>query len=826
MKKRITIISVWMLLFLIRIIGLQAQEIIPPYHQHAFLMTSPGAFGEGLLGFENPAMVNTIHGPDLRFFFSDASKSILSPNHWGTFAGLRHLSFGMIRREFKSINSDSLTTRVRISDYRLSIGGGNRMWSYGVGYGWSGGNKDIVGRQNIWLAGLLCRPSPHFSAGLSGKFARNGNREGVFDLAIRPLANSTLTLFGDLVWHSRDHIEERYWSVGAAVSPLGGLHVTARYFNSEAFTLGLSVALGSPVISAQTHFNHNQKVSHTTYGVRLGAPKKNFIDSHLKNGSGYMYAHLKGSVGYQKYRFFDEGRLTLKSIIDGLEGARTDPRIAGVALNLSGFNCSRVMAWEIRQQLLDLKKSGKNVIICLDRGSMNLYHIASVANTIVMDPEGLLIIQGYVLGRTYLKGTMAKLGLGFEEWRFFDYKTASETFARSDMSDKDREQLQAFVDNQYELVREDVCNSREFPHSEYDALVDSQAVFVATKALEVGLVDTLARWHQVAGIIADLEGSAKTRIPSSHLADRIFPEEKWGPRPQIAVVYALGDCDLDRGIQARRLEKIIDGLRSNRAVKAVVLRVDSPGGDGLASDLVAEAMKRCKEKKPVIISQGSVAASGGYWLSMYGDSIVAAPNTLTGSIGVIGGWVWNKDFGDKSGMSWDHVKRGRFGDIGRGITIPYFGLSLPERNLTKTEFGLMKQTILSMYDDFVRKVADGRQMNLADVKPLAQGRVWSGKAAVENGLVDQLGGLKTALAIARESSGIDPDEDVEIVEYPILGWFNPNLLSPRLFGLELNPNLADPVSRYIGMIARYPGQPLAMTPLEAWNEGFSIPKNE
>ncbi len=223
---------------------------------------------------------------------------------------------------------------------------------------------------------------------------------------------------------------------------------------------------------------------------------------------------------------------------------------------------------------------------------------------------------------------------------------------------------------------------------------------------------------------------------------------------------------MDKGIRARRLERIFNRLTSDRRVKAVVFRVDSPGGDGTASDLVAEALKKCAEKKPVIVSQGDVAASGGYWISMYGTEILALPTTITGSIGVIGGWIWNDGIGDKLGLTSDFVKVGEHADIGFGIRLPFLGIGIPDRNLSHKEKEKIAVLFESFYSDFIDRVAAGRNMEPAAVREIAAGRVWTGRAGLANGLIDRIGGLELAFRVAGERAGLDPEETVDVIEYP------------------------------------------------------------
>ena len=249
-----------------------------------------------------------------------------------------------------------------------------------------------------------------------------------------------------------------------------------------------------------------------------------------------------------------------------------------------------------------------------------------------------------------------------------------------------------------------------------------------------------------------------------------------------------------------------------RAIPArAALWLTGPGGSALASDVVAEAMKRCKEKKPLIVSQGYVAGSGGYWISMYADTIVASPATITGSIGVIGGWFYNQGLKEKLGMSTDLVKAGDHADLGYGITLPLLG-RLPDRNLTADERSKFEHNIKHYYDVFVEKVATGLDMEADDIYEVAQGRVWSGTDGLEIGLVDVLGGLETAIAIAKERAGISPDEEVDIVELPEPPLFNPQMFMPKLFGVaEHRNNVLD----HLRFRMEHNGEAMPILPLDS-----------
>jgi protease-4 len=343
-------------------------------------------------------------------------------------------------------------------------------------------------------------------------------------------------------------------------------------------------------------------------------------------------------------------------------------------------------------------------------------------------------------------------------------------------------------------------------------LIDDRVLYLPYQAIEFGLVDTIARWSDVDKVIDQLLGKNLRAIGRTALFDNALPPQFWGGDPEIAVVYALGDCAMDRGIRARWLSRKLESLARDNTIKAVVFRVDSPGGDGMASDLVAEALKKCAARKPVIVSQGQVAGSGGYWISMYGDKILAGPNTVTGSIGVIGGWIWDKEMSKKLGMSYDKVQRGAHADIFKGVRLPILNITVPGRNLTDDERTIVEDLIMEMYDEFVAKVAKGRNMTVERVREIGEGRFYSGLDGKEVGLVDDIGGLMMAIEIAKEQAGIAKEQRVKLIEIPEhLGMFpfkRPNAVLP--FGSMDMPQ--DSVIEYIKMLNESPHKALPMLP--------------
>lgn len=781
------------------------------YCRNDFLLAAPGAFAAGLYGYDNPAYLCRLRTFNLAAYWTGNNAEAEIDRHaWGMFFDLPNLGFNFINRKEGPYSQ---------TDYNLSCAFGGAGSGLGFGYEWAAPNyAERISRFKVsgWIA-----PGKRLSLGLAGFFNGSGSgREYYADLALRPLAGDRLTLFADYVLPYHGTLKDGGWSAGLCLELLPGVRLTGRYINGgstslsgildRAFTAGIYFSFGSLGAVSQAHFDSDNDFNHSTYGIRLGGYDRNIFRSFLRHRANYLGLDLNGPLRYRRYAFFDKSQ-TLLGLLELIEKAKRDKTIAGIALNLSGMDIDPEMVWEVREKLSDFKAAGKRVVVYLDNAGMTEYHLASVADRIVIDPCGMINLTGTIRGRFYLKGTLDKLGIGIDEWRFFKYKSAAETFSRESMSEGDREQWQELCDDYYALMRRDICRGRGLEPDKFDSLVDGKTFFMPADARVEGLADTIGRWDAVENVIAGLESRKKAIVgPASLIAGREPWPGEWGRKPAIALIYALGPCEMDAGIKARHLVKVVEAAARDPRIKAVVFRVDSPGGDALASDIVAEALKKCRAKKPVIVTQGYVAGSGGYWLSMYGDTIVAAPNTITGSIGVIGFWLYNRELKEKLGITTDRVQRGAHADLGYGFAYPLLG-TLPDRNLTPEERSRMEEIIMDYYRDFVAKVASGRRKSPVDIEPVAQGRVWSGTDGLDNGLVDILGGLETAIAIARVKAHIPPGAEVAVVEMPGREMIAPDLFLPKLLGMD---GAEGEIAELLKFYSRHNGEVLSMLPID------------
>lgn len=736
--------------------GSAAQNWADHHDRNTFLPAPAAAFGDGLLGYANPANARLAHG-DARFVWQTRGANLTTLGDWGLFTGGRGTSFNLVRRR---------AGQVRTTDYRFNLGFGHRGLAGGLAYQWSSGDEAFFGLQNMISAGLIARPDPRISVGVTANLpTRVRTWEAVAEIGLRPLGSPALTLFADGALREDRTLAGTPWSAGASVEIVPGLRMVGRYLSDERLTAGIRVDFGRAGGGSHVSVSDGT-VGPATYMIRAGQFTPDALAQTAGDERRRMEIELDGRIDYRSpplAGLFGDVPPRLYELLDAIDAAARDDRVSVIAVRMAGTSVLPEHAWEIREALRRARRDGKTVLVYLEDAGMTGYHLASVADRVIMDPMGTLLLPGYLSNQTYFADALQKLDLGFDAWRYYEYKSAVEPLSRSEMSEADRRQRSAYVDEIYELVRTDVAASRELDAPAFDRLVDEHTYFTADQARESGLVDTLARWHDRDELIASYAGERKPPLsPEQILADRSV-DRQWGRPARIAVVYGLGATARESGMNARDLAERIRELAEDRSVDAVVFRVDSPGGDPLAADLVAEALRTVGERKPVVVSQGQVAGSGGYWVSMYGDRIVAGPNTVTGSIGVIGGWLYDRGLADRLGLKADHVQRGEHADVTAGISL--LGLTLPERNLTEAEQDRVETNVRAIYDQFVAKVAEGRDTTEAHVREVAEGRIYSGRAGREVGLVDEIGGLLDAIRIARHESDLPDDRPVEILEY-------------------------------------------------------------
>ena len=475
---------------------------------------------------------------------------------------------------------------------------------------------------------------------------------------------------------------------------------------------------------------------------------------------------------------------TKLDILRVIERAAGDDRIKGIVLNVSAFGAGHETMWELRQALEEFRATGKKVVAFVSAAGLNLYHLATVADKIVMDDQGSLMLLGHAWGRGFARRGLETLGVGVREMRYFEYKSAAESFTRDSLSDADRRQFGQWLDDVMSVTRKAITEARSWTSEEFYSILNDEFLFSARSALERGIVDAVGRRQAVIDAARTLlngepDDEAAEKSPGKEPTFVVFGDpgtsvtgatQLYGPGrvtgsrrgrrpPVIAVINANGVTDMERGIAARALARNIDELSRRARVRAIVLRINSPGGSPEAAAYVADAVKRARERVPVVVSMGAVAASGGYWASMNANHIAASPMTITGSIGVIATWFYDSGLNDRLGLSVDVMQRGNHADLMTGII-------LPRRDLNETEQARFRRYIIDHYDCFVARVAESRGMEIERVEAVAQGRIFSGLGALEAGLIDSVGGLGHAIRVARELAGIPESQGVAFEQFP------------------------------------------------------------
>jgi len=458
-----------------------------------------------------------------------------------------------------------------------------------------------------------------------------------------------------------------------------------------------------------------------------------------------------------------------------IEKAANDDKVRGIILNIGSFSGDRDYSWELRSALEKFKSGGKKICAFISNADMDVYYLASVADKIVMDELGTLSMLGYSMGRGYVRQTLEKFGIGVKELRYFEYKSAAETYTRDSMSDADRRQYSDYLDDIFNLTRNTLKTARNWTDEEFDIILNKDFIYSAKNALNRNLVDHTGRKDVLCEVIDKLEdgkvdrfalyGDSSSSLTGSKINYTPPKVRSFFSRPPvIAVVYADGQTDLQSGMAILGLSEKIRELADNKRVRAIVIRINSPGGSAEAADYFDEAVRYAKQNKPVVVSMGQVAASGGYWAAMNASHIIATPYTITGSIGVIGSWFYDNGLYGKIGLSTDTILRGTHSDLLTGAFVPY-------RNLTQLEEERYKSYILDTYRIFIEKVAAGRGMEAEKVETVAQGRIFSGTRALEAGLIDSIGTLSDALQMAKKLAEIPEDKTVLYRKYPEPGFF-------------------------------------------------------
>ncbi|MDM1348597.1 signal peptide peptidase SppA [Myroides marinus] len=488
--------------------------------------------------------------------------------------------------------------------------------------------------------------------------------------------------------------------------------------------------------------------------------KDNSVINLDLSGVKYDYA---GKFNYKDFGFVDAGKDGVADILAAIEYAKTDDRIKGISILNDESSLGVVQKREIRKKLEEFKKTGKFVLAYANTYSQGEYYLNSVADTVYVNPVGTIDFKGLSTEILYLKGLQDKTGVQMEVMRHGKYKSAVEPYLQDKMSDANREQITVFLNSIWETIVEDISKSRKVPVEKLNEIANNLEARTPSRALKAGLVDKVAyedEYHAAIKKALKVEGDVdyNTIDILDYAKDLIVKGDGNTAEDQIAVIYAQGQILSGEGsvsyIGEGSINRALKEARKDDKIKAVVLRVNSPGGSALTSELIWREVELTKKVKPVIVSMGDLAASGGYYISCNADRIFADPSTITGSIGVFGMVPNMKTLANKYGVNAEQVKT-----HDNAANYSLFREVDPGFKMVVTE------GIEDIYTTFVKRVADGRKLTVEQVDEIAQGRVWTGKDALKNKLIDELGGLDKAIAYAAKKVEIDSYKVVNFPEY-------------------------------------------------------------
>ena len=492
-----------------------------------------------------------------------------------------------------------------------------------------------------------------------------------------------------------------------------------------------------------------------------GIPEKAIL--HINLEQSLVDAPSKNPMGsFDFVTMSSTSSLTIYDALRALESAASDERIEGIYINYTGAGTvSLTLLEELRAAIINFKQSGKWVVAYNDTYSQGGYYLASVADKIYMQPEGSFDWSGLQMNTIFYKGLIDKLGVDIDILRptVCKYKSAVEPYFLTEMSDANREQMQELANGMWDVVLDAVSSARGIDKEELNRLADELAIVLPKQALEHKFIDGVKYADQMEELFEEEYGIEDAEyISLGDYASSLVTDPKRASAPKVAIVYANGEVmdgeGSDDNIYGYSLSKTLRKVAEDDDIESVVLRVNSPGGSALASDIIWREMENLKAKKPVIVSMGEMAASGGYYISAPADAIVADRSTLTGSIGVFGMIPsFGKAMEDKLGLSVDGVKTNANSGMGNGFSA-----------LSPTQYRAMMQGVDRVYERFTSLVAEGRNLTIDRVLEIAEGRVWSGEQAQQIGLVDTCGGLMAAIAIAIDKAELGDNYQIVEVE--------------------------------------------------------------
>ena len=726
-----------------------AERYPSPQYPHANRSIASVSGAEGT--FFNPAVLGASQGLEAGFYhsFNDS-----------TFNGDNGIAFsrGGVGFSYYSLRLDGLPG---VNSWTIAVGSRHSSkLLFGGSYTFYKTDREGYKNDHFWKAGGLFRPNRHVSVGAvvnninRARFASGKTqREYTIGAGIRPLGGK-VTISGDYMFFGGEQFTDGSFTGFTEIELKEGLWLRGHVDESGEFGLGLSFAFGEAVTGSYAGFDDKAGFSRGVFSQKYSYNRSEYA---FFEPNRYIVLELSGSYPEEREEGFlwRKSNRTFADLVLGLDRISDDEHITGVALKISHPGLGWAQLEELRDKLSELRRKGKTVVAFLEPLSgTGSYYLASVANKIAIQRVDVLSITGLLAEVTFYKGMLDKLGIDAELEHSGDYKTASDLVTREDISTHHREAIGAILDDLWAEITLRISDSRGIPTESLQNAIDA-APLTSRDAVELGLIDTLIypdlfdEW-----VRSEIEESSGMFFEK--YVDAEDYSTRWGESPRVAVIPAEGSIVRGKSshsfltgkmLGSSTLNRSIEAAREDGSVKAVVLRVNSPGGETIGSESMWRELKLTQEKKPVIVSMGNVAASGGYHISSASDWILARNMTITGSIGVIYGKLDLSELRNKIGLSTYHLKRGENAD--------FYTMT---RGYTDQQREKVKAEVRLVYEDFVGIVATNRNMAAEEVDKVAQGRAWSGSRALQHNLIDQIGGLTEAIDVACERANLDREE--------------------------------------------------------------------
>ncbi len=695
---------------------------------------------DALATFFNPSGLGT--GRGLNLYYLRTYQSTWAGDD-AFFLAVPNGGFGV---EFATADADTTFTR-----YTLSSGQhlGHSLYA-GTSYSWINSDDKTYDTFHSLSFGLMYRRR-YFSLGAMARdlnqpklFGEKLGRTYDFGFAIRPGTWRTTLSFDMRKTQGVEGVDLRY---ALEVRPIRELMLRGTLNRDLSFDVRFGINIGNWGLGTGNSFDKNQEA---------------------QTGVGYFhFSNIPTTKQLPRRRMFLD--LQMDTLKDVLPIAKSDEDIAGILIRINGNNYGMAQLQEMADAILDFRESGRVVLCYLTNCSTGDYIVAATCDGILIHPFAEVRLIGLRAERSFYKGALDILGIRADLEHIGKYKSGSEALTRKEMSEAQREIQNIILDDLYEQLVESIAHGRGWTPEVVKKRID-EGPYTALQAFRVELVDRIVNEGHLKHAVTELTDRHTDLVSlNEYAARRLYTQEWQVPQPKIAIIEAkglmvTGDSFIDplTGTQVMGADTIVRAIQTAKdddSIKAVVLRIDSGGGLVIAADIIWQALVTLAKIKPLVVSMGDVAASGGYYIAAPANVIVAQPGTITGSIGVIGGKYSLKGLYEKFGIRKEILKRGEHADF-------YTDYS----DYPPSEQAIIQKQIKEIYNEFITKVAAGRsELTTPEVDKLGRGRIWSGRQAKENGLVDELGGLSLALAIAQEHAGLQ-EKTVEIIRFPKQTW--------------------------------------------------------